>query len=185
MLDSISFGAKFRTNSQILKYNSISKKYESCSAALVEIETQRKSDVSAVKKTAQDWGATSYANGIARILGLVYKRHVNSEKHSIYALTTQEKDFSELVPNKILGLIEVDNSQPVIKINYLQAIPTSKYPVKLRNYKGIGKSLVDFLKSFRKEITLRADYRAANFYEKQNFELADANTLNYRWTPER
>ena len=101
-------------------------------------------------------------------------------------LTTQNKDFENLDKKQILGLVQMqsDSISPD-EIRYLQVKPDLKYGNNKRAYKNIGSQIISSLKAiYNKKITLISSFSAANFYEKQGFEITDLALLEFEWENE-
>ncbi len=185
-LNSVNFGAKFLTNTEISKYNPKKKTYQPLNVSLVEIEPASNDDLRTLVNVAKGWGKNhTYATDIASTASGIAGDFLPAENFKIYALTRQDENYEKLNEHKILGLaqIELEKHQPA-ELAYLQVNPETAYASDTRQYKQIGTGFINVLKKiYNKAITLSSVYSATNFYEKNGFELIDPNKLRYIWRP--
>ena len=98
-------------------------------------------------------------------------------------MTSQKDDFERLDKSKIVGLAQMQTGvEPEDNLRYFQIRPDLKHGVNRRKYKHIGSGMLNSIKKiYSNAITLLSSYSAANFYEKQGFEIIDIDLLEYIW----
>lgn len=168
----ITFRAQCYSTTEYLQKNN-KKKYIPTPASFVEINYKEKEDLSAIIKTSEIWrknndGKTTFASEIAYN---AYYYH-NKPISKIYALTKQMNDFKNLIPEKILAIMEVLPRDNFNEILLLQVDPLKNFEKKLRECKNIGSAFIQsFIKMFpKKDIILEPLENAREFYLKQGFE---------------
>lgn len=174
--------------------------YKPFQASIVELE---KSDISSIKEVSKIWGQ-SISAVIATDAHIVLNR---CDSH-LYALTTQKDKFNNLVPEKVLALVDFSEGSICNHLNYIQVKPnciSTRYGTfwesmknRVKNifskpkneYKHVGKEMVNMLKekSEDKCLELVSYEEAKNFYKKLGFRLdrsfgAKANAMI--WTPSK
>lgn len=181
----INFGAKFISTNTIRKCQTDTGLYKPTKINIVELEPDNMNDMSALCATKEKWDNGVFVPDITKDFEATVHNTIEPKYNKFYAVTTQEKDYCKLDNEQILGIAEIKKEKNErIYLKYLQVKPQTMYASKERQYRDIGKCLLDFIKSFKKIIFLKSDYRAANFYDKQNFELLDADRLEYTWMPQ-
>ena len=169
----INFKASYHLSTEYLKKN-VNNEYEKFPASFVEIQTKQKDDIFALMHTAKLWqtennGKTTFASDIAH--DAYYDNHIQTAK--IFALTKQKNNFENLIPEKILALMEVlPRGKKLQEIIFLQVSPEKNFNNKNREYKNIGKSFVTSLINLfpQKDIVLEPLENARKFYLKLGFE---------------
>ncbi len=182
----ISFGAKYISNDNIKQLDFLKKSYSPRKVSIVEIDGTNKDDIKTIGKVVTKWKDAPYAQSIQCVLNSIFARFIEPEEHTIFAITTQNKNHGKLNNKKILALAEVDTSKKdTINLDYLQVNPDYIHTAKSRKYKGIGSCMLDFLKkTYKKPITLESDFKVTDFYIKNNFNIMEEGKLNYIWTPD-
>lgn len=183
--NSITFGARLVSTDNIKQFDWIRKSYHPQKVSIVELDPTDYTDLQAVKKVAENWHDAQYAASISGIVHSIFAHFIDKKEHAIYAITTQNKNHGKLNNKKILALAEVNTSKDDrINLDYLQVNPNFMYLAKNKKFKGIGKCMLDFLKNtYNKIITLRSDYKAIPFYEKNGFTILEPGKLEYFWFP--
>lgn len=185
-INGVSFGAKPINKVNIKKWDKNSKTFEKFPATFVKIESN-KLDLSAINNVAQKWKGATYIKRIATNSHWMDMR--DYVEIDVYALTTQEKNFDKLKPNKIIGVAEMrsDEKRPNWrKLHYLQVKPDF---INIDNsdkkkYKNVGKAIVKSLKKIYSNISLYSDdiKSVKEFYERNGF-ISDYSTINhYSWS---
>lgn len=167
----ISFKASYigTSNIQIQNKNGV---WSDKPSSFVRLHPQCPRDFLTIGRTAILW----YKNNNARptLASSIYNDAAyDYENLHYYALTEQQSDFEELIPEKILGFAEI---KPIRKdlheIVFLQVNPEKNYKNKNRNVKNIGSSIINALVKYfpKKNIILEPASEALNFYLKQGFK---------------
>ena len=177
-MNQISFTANFITNTTIQKKENLDRPYQKEDAAIVELDINDESDMSAledIKNTWKECGGTYITNIYKRASGTDYK-DPNIIKDHFYALTTQKEDFKELRPSQILGVAvfsERDGEEN--ELSYMEVEPSVQYPRKNRKYKEVGDALLKFMsKTFNKKpYYVSSSLSAIGFYTKYDFYETD------------
>lgn len=181
--NSVSFGAKFVQNASVKKYLANEGKYVKDRVSFLKIDTNNVSDIKALETVAHYWVNEKYANTIScRAKSIFEGMRVGGGK--IYAISAQKENLKQLDPDRILGLVEIDELNPrIIHINHIQVKPDYIY-TKTSEYKGIGTAMLDGLKSLYKAIFLTSlrEKSVRNFYEKNGFRLINHTKLKYHWS---
>lgn len=187
MTYSVNFGAKFIKKDYIKKFDASSNAYKPLRTNFVELDGKSQSDIFAVGDISEDWKDAKYASSIARIMQCLFSGFLDKNERKIYALTTQKKHFNKLQSDKILGITEIDLSKGEgVYLDYLQVNPKFMHSKTKpdRKFKDVGRCIINSIKDlYKREITLCSDYRAANFYEKNGFEMIDPENFCYQWKP--
>ncbi len=169
MLSPISFKAKYISRHQIKQRNN----NNSINVNMVQIDPMSEKDIQSIRTVNSIWeNGCTYADDI---LDDLYEYVETNLPHKVFfALTTQKKDFQELIPEKILGLGEVltEPNSDKIKFKRLQTTPKEEYQNPKRSLTGIGKALLSGIKTmFPVNIILESDKDAKGFYLKNGFEF--------------
>lgn len=176
-MDAINFKARFICNTTVHKFNPLSGKYVKEVVSLVEMNKESKKDHNALFKVSQLWNkGINYVGTI-----LLSLKCQNKNDKNVYILTEQKDNFRQLIPEKILGVEEVKKEKNLYRLDYLETRPNAKYKAKGRTYKGIGKSLLNFvLDKFGKKskISLNSDSDATEFYKKFGFYMIDKTIID-------
>ena len=182
-LSSPNFGAKFIEQVNVQKYNPKTEAYGFDKLSFVEFDPVNKQDIDAIAGAVKTWKGQNYAGIIAQNAALMSNGFLSPEVNHIYLMTSQKDDFERLDKSKIVGLAQMQTGvEPEDNLRYFQIRPDLKHGVNRRKYKHIGSGMLDSLKKiYNKAITLIASYSAANFYEKQGFEIIDIDLLEYIW----
>ena len=158
--------------------------YKQTPVSLVELDHNDKNDVKAIQQTEKSW----FGHGGVYIeqFSRDFEKQLLEEdvtKGHFYALTSQKDGFDKLQSDKILGVMELnETSDKVNEIKWLETNPKSQ---KLRGgygreYKNVGKSLVKYVLNTynKKDIFVQSAYRAINFYKKLGAEQPAKDTVN-------
>ena len=186
VVTSINFNAQFINQVTIKRYNPDKNNYNSIPVSFVQIEAENNNDIQAVKKTTKDWQNGMFSDKICIAAERIAEEKTNNSPVRIYALTSQMKDFDNLRPDNILGLVETENNKNALEINHLQVNPEFLPSIEPPKYRHVGSGILDSLKNlYNKVIELTSVYTATNFYEKNGFEIFDIHKFRYRWIPKK
>ena len=169
----INFKANFIRNTNIQQ--AINSSYAPKQVALVELDTNDKNDISALRTVADKWENTTqgYTRCIYYDATKNFKFSDTTEHY--YAITLQNKNYKYLQPENILGLalFSKHNNGSTNELKWLQVNPDINYNKSKQNnrlLKNIGRSLVNFIKEASdKTISVYSDADAIDFYEKLGF----------------
>ncbi len=153
--------------------------------AILEIDTKNTKNFSALSEAVEHWGSRDiYGRNIIENVQKQRKNNKYQSHSKIYALTLQQNNFNKLESSKILRLGEViKRKKNEIEINFLQVKPESAGANANKEYYNIGRAIIKMLKRIpeNRKIVVKADYRAANFYEKMKFVITNPSQLIYTW----
>ncbi len=178
------FRARFIRNVQIEKINPKSKTYQPQKVAFLEYEPKNEKDLSTIFSAVKTWKNKLYAGRIAENAALINQGHLSGKKNHIYILSKQNGNFENLNENDVLGLAHMVNDDGPFtpELRFFEVKPDFKYGSKSREYKHIGEGIIESLKQiYNDSIRLISSYSAANFYEKQGFEIIDTDLFEYLW----
>ena len=96
--NNLQFGARFISPAKI-KYKAPNGKWEKMDVSFIKFDTYKKSDVSLVENISQLWNNKNLSGAIAE------EANILGRKSQIYALTSQLKDFEQINPRQVLGLM--------------------------------------------------------------------------------
>ncbi|MCQ2754977.1 MAG: GNAT family N-acetyltransferase [bacterium] len=176
----VSFGANALYRPNVKRIDLNTRKYKTYKAAFVEIDP--KNDLKALATASDNWndGFTFLENIVTIITNKCYR-----ESDKIYALTSQTKDFENLDPDDLLGVVLVNCADDKYNtINFLQTNPYFEY---IRGYsrffKGIGKSIIRCIKREAKDKGLKtfSTRDAVTFYKKYGFESSPTEIYAMYW----
>ena len=178
--NNITFGANYimparvKKGVKILNYNM----YFPSKASFVQIDFNNEQDVKVLSRLKDIWKGANFLQCISTI------KYPKREK--VYALTAQQKNFDNLEPSKILGLVKTsDFFCKDGEILYLQVNPANinigddKKPF----YKKCGTAILDSLKKLynRIQLTSADDVDVENFYLCNEFRNIDNWYGRYIW----
>lgn len=185
-ISSASFGAKFINKIPVKKFDSLNNAYKDSLVSFVQIDSRNRKDVAALMDTAKYWRDGHYADNIAYTARELYLGKMDDNHYQVYALTSQKKQFDNLLSEKILGLIELENKPDYAEILHLQVDPELIYTNQPPRYKYVGTGILNFLKKFyNKTLELASVCSAVEFYQKNGFEICSSTSLRFRWKPSK
>lgn len=173
-MNTINFTANFVKRAPVLKKDDKGD-YSPAKVTIVELDIEDENDILALYKTSVEWNELGalYASEVFHEAVKGYE-YGDIEKEHYFAVTEQTKDFHKLDSDKILGLMLFSESRyNEDEINWLQIKPnTNSVNSHNREYKHIGKSLVDLLKEryWHKSIYVKSSSAAVDFYTSQGFQ---------------
>lgn len=178
--DKISFGAKFINPINVGKLDG--KAYNQIDVSFVELNPFNSDDVSALRQIAKYWENDKFAMNIKETAEMIFKDK-SADGIKIYTLTSQGDSFEKLNPDKILGVIEIEDAAPFhIHINRFQTKPEYIYGYK-PEYKGVGTSILNSLKEMCNKISAISedDKSTRSFYERNGFYETSKGSNFYTW----
>lgn len=181
--NTINFKARFVSKTEIKKYNDKTNSYEPKIATIVEIDPKNERDINAMCEIADNWHGQVFVGDIANRAIKLKKGELSGDTNKIYLLTTQKNKLYRLEAGKILGAINVEQKygEPD-EIRYFQVKPNTKYDIKNRKYKNVGKALMNFTKSiYNKMIDLYSSVEGFKFYKCNGFKLIEPDVVKMRW----
>lgn len=180
----ISFKANYINSEIILKNDNV--RHSPQKVAFVELNPDCLSDAECVEQVANSWidfekehdffGYTIY-NGLIRNKSRLQR--ISGER--FFALTSQLDDFHCLIPDKILGLAQVmESDKDTQYLEYLQVNPRNTKGALHPEFRHIGTAMLNSLKKVfvDKNITLDSVRYATNFYLKNGFKELGSNIDN-------
>lgn len=180
----ISFGAKFISKAAVRKFCYENNKYSDNEVSFVKLNPKSLKDLKSLKEVVSDWGEDSFAYDICIDASCMLRE--NPEDGAIFALTKQEKGFSNLDAKSILGLVEtVNDADNSLFIEYLQTNPKYLNQIKSSEIKGIGTSILNCLKELykNKKLSLMSVESSGveTFYKKNGFVPDPAIKQHFEW----
>lgn len=185
-VNNITFGGIPINQSSIRKFDKQSGKFVKIPVKFVKLEADNRFDLDAMNTIAKKWKDTKYTQKIATA-----SHWMNARKFveiDVYVLTTQEKNFEKLRPNKIIGCVEMRNDErnpKSRKVYYLQVKPSVINVNNPQNkYERAGSTILNFLKEIYGNLSLFSydDEAVKKFYERNGF-IEDYNSKNhYCWS---
>ena len=178
--DRISFGAKYINPINIVKLEE--KVYKQAEVSFVKLNPYNASDVLALRQIAKYWENDKFAGNISVCADAIYDGK-SADGIKIFALTSQSDSFEKLNPDKILGVIETEDTAPFhIHINRFQTKPEFVYGYK-PEYKGVGTAILNSLKEMYNKISAisEADKYTRSFYERNGFYESSKGSNFYIW----
>ena len=165
----VNFKGNYLNSTNVKKLNPTTRKFAPELAHFVEIDSRNKKDIKALKRVAQTWNNDSYANRI-------YQNAKSKPNLKTYILTRQDSNYEILESDNILGLCQLSKENyDVFCIEHLQTKPEYVQENKNREYKTIGRSILDSLKKVFHDKTLRVNYlfEKIPFYMDNGFDFVD------------
>ena len=182
----VNFKANYVSSAQIYKRDAGSGNYKPFEASFIEFDSNFYKDVIAIKDTAERWKRTDrFACEIAEDIAFNNAYGYERGEHRFFGLTRQKSDFENPKASKILGLIEVSDSDRRGKyINFLQVEPKNTLTKVGREFCGVGSAIIDNVKNLFSdcEIKLKSlpEKEVVNFYKKNGFEQI-GKSIDFVW----
>ena len=104
----------------------------------------------------------------------------DDEKRDVYFLTEQTENLRKILPEKVLGVVEVTKHKEFSKINFIQTKPDCAYASDTRTYKKVGWKMLEMVESLygKHKIYLNAVRKAIPFYLKYGFKITYEKCTN-------
>lgn len=176
----ISFKASFVKNAQVQQTLSNNKTREK-TVSIVELDKDNLHDRIAMRDIAMDWernknkyqpDSFNYATGIADSM-VSWAKPEQTETNHYFLITKQKNNFERINPEDVLGAAQfTEKKYEKNELAWLQVDPKTNYNRNgNREFKGVGKALVEHVKSIsNKSIMLLADKNAIPFYKNLGFK---------------
>ena len=171
-MNGISFKAK------CINYTTIDKqisqnKYCKKNVAFAKMNNNSYYDVKALKELSYLW---DYDSNLIPAIYLYFSLE-DGKNSEIYFLTSQTKNFKKIIPEKVLGIIQITNHPKYEYLNYIQTRPDCTAAKQNRPYKNIGQTMINLVKKIteNKDIVLNSIKEAIEFYKKQGFKVIKNN----------
>lgn len=183
MINSINFGAKLISTTQIKKLNPNTKTYSRQEVSVVEIDPDNIEDIFAIYDAARSWINEKYASNIASTANCLFHNNLDRKKYKVLALTKQLDNLESLIDNKILGIAEFQKTgTKAIELNYIQVNTNDNLFLDKPTYKEVGTRIMDSLKTLYDKIELTAARGSVkNFYIKNGFKACNESKNRYVW----
>lgn len=179
---SVSFGSSFVKKCFIQKKD-VSGKYLPEKVALVELDCRNAKDLNFLSILAQYNGEYSYAGTLFEMAKLTSESNLKeNQKNRILLLTSQLDDFENIKKEDVKGFIEYDiKNNKNIRINCFEGLQDNFFKKKVRKYKHIGKTLLNYvIKNEKPErITLHSTTYAKPFYISMGFRENPSSNSKY------
>ena len=152
-MNTINFTARFLQKSQVNKIEP-DKSYSPCDISIIELDENNHDDIEALHKTAIRWnrqGGGYFAYDMYNEVNNDYKDN-NIENDHYIAATTQEADFENIDPEKILGLtLFSEKNYYKNEINFLEVEPINSHRSRFGEYKKVGSALLNYIQDTYKQ----------------------------------
>jgi len=171
----ISFKANPIYYTRIAKLENNSTKPKPYKVSLVELDYENLNDIKSLKETSELWDNNeTFAFKIYQKFSECYYKYQREQKYRVLALTQQSKNFNQLSPTQILGLLMIDIRNSLennIYVDFLQTHPEHKTFSQTRTFNGIGRRLMEYIieKYKNKNINLFPSDNSSDFYQKLGF----------------
>ena len=181
-MNNISFTANLIKRTQIRKSENFSD-YHPENVSIVELDKNDEKDIKALYDTSVLWNfqGAKYSSEIFHEAVKGYEYDDVDHEHYL-ALTTQSKEFDNLCPDHILGLMlfsQTNNRDD--EINWLQVRPnTNSKQAWKREYKKVGEALINLIKDANhgKPVHVQADTDAIGFYKAMGFKNREDDVVS-------
>ena len=136
-------------------------------------------DINCIDDIAELWNTDI----IQKLANSMYLPLSGTKNPKVYAISTQDKNFDKVSPQKVLSMFEVTERDNSYALEYLEVKPTQKYENKKRRFSNIGKACIDYIKSRfkRRDVEIYALESAAPFYAKMGCVEAPKDGSDYRF----
>ena len=149
--------------------------------SFVEFKQDSKQDLKTLYLVSELWKNNYFVNNMFARQANLYAGRCRNDGYKIFAVTTQDKKFGKLDPNKILSLAfvqkRVDGSA---KIHFLESKREGVPETFVREYKDAGKGILRCLKDTYNKIVLFAERKSLiKYYESEGFVSFSKNAPQY------
>ena len=177
-MDSVSFKARF-VDSVNIKAVRDNGRLQNKTVSFVKRNPDSKLDYYSMSDIVNLWedGVNSnYAQSM-----MCHSNVIEEGKHrDIYFLTEQTDNFRKIIPEKVLGMVEVTKYRDYSKIDYIQTKADSIFKARGRTHKGVGWAMLKMVEKLygNKKIILHSVKEAVEFYKKYGFVVTYENCTN-------
>ena len=153
--------------------------------AFVEFKQDSKQDLKTLYLVSRLWEYNYFIDNMFGHLANLYAGRCKNDGSRIFAVTTQDKQFGKLDPNKILSLAfvqkRIDGSA---KIRYLESKREGVPMSFVREYKDAGKGILKCLQGMYNKIVLFAERKSlVKYYESEGFKsLSEKDIQHMEWS---
>jgi len=168
----------------VMKLNNEDKSYRQEQVSMVEIDLDNKKDIEALSNLSENW---TNANLITSIYSEAKEMSEEEEyrlDYRFYAITSQNDNFENLDPEKIISVCEIETSEDDDSafIEYIQSHPDSAHKI-YPEYKRGASAMLDGLKYYYNDIRLYAipTKDVLNFYKRNDFYPSSRNRHYLCW----
>jgi len=193
-MTSLNFKANYVCTSNIVEAYK-DRKYQNCSANIVELDKNDPEDRLSLFRINDSWQGTYDENIYVDFISPHYKNNPR-----FFAVTTQKDSFEKVDPEKVLGLMETEDSNKKddeTVISFLQTKPDlikphlrqsnfftrifNRFDVIKKPFRHVGKSLLLFAQTLKPDcdVVLDADDSAREFYKKNGLVGLDGDYDNF------
>ena len=173
-MNNISFKANYLFPTNIKKNNT---DYQ---VSFVELNPTSENDMKALSSIALYWdNHTSFAADIFETFKHHYITYNLSPDERYFALTSQKNKFEKLAPSEILGVAQINKSNRLLSLDFLQVDPEYKGIIFDSPYRRIGTALLNSIKKLypRRDIILKPVESSIEFYKKNGFKTLDRKMI--------
>lgn len=176
-MNTISFKATFKDNINIKTLNKDGQ-YVDKQVAFVKRNPYSQLDYDSIVRVGKLWEDVK-PNYVTLMLKHA-ERNEDNQKRDVYFLTEQEGHFRKIIPEKVLGMIEITTHKKYNKINFIQTRPDNVYGCDSRKCSGIGYAMLTMAEKLSKgkDIILNARRSALEFYKKYGFVVTYDKCIN-------
>ena len=173
----ISFQAKYISTIKVEKKDESTQEYLPEKVSFIKFDKNNRRDMDALADLYGEWKTATFIDRLIITGRRIQSRFPYYGKTSLYALTTQKKDFDNLNGSEILGLAKVNKTG--IRRAYLDIIQVKPDN---EDYDKVGTGILNALKEMNDKITLNSVEGVEKFYVINDFEKTDLSTREYVWT---
>lgn len=159
-------------------------KYVTHKVSCVKIDPLNKNDIRALDTISKNWKECSFTVWIKNIAIAIKNNSQYYRKNEIFALTTQENNFTKLNPENILGVfnVKVLDSKGHAYLEHIETNPLYRTNSHAK-YKAIGTGMLDSLKQIYRKISLFSlnKQKVKEFYIRNNFIESPEHSCEFEW----
>ena len=159
--------------------------FQNKEVSLVEFDTKSENDLITLNSLNCYWdNCRSLLHEITKIFNKIYYNDKEKQDEHFFAITEQKKDFDFLDETLILGVLQTRRlADNTLEIENLQVSPETNFNSVVRNYKYVGRALLESVKDFfpkDKTIVLNSLRSAMPFYRKYGFKNIDPHKMIFK-----
>lgn len=177
----ISFTANYVTDATIQK--TYDKLHPNKNVTIVQLDPESKSDLKMLRDLNYTWNSEILPD-LFNCFKEAYSNPKDDNLEKYYALTTQNKNFKNICPEYILGVVQVkeNTDSDYVEIEYLEVDPDQQYGADYRKYKNIGKTLLTSVMNLfdkNKDVSVYALENAKPFYLSLGYKPIGEHEMRY------